>query len=178
MRASGSRPKKSWVALLVAARLPELVLSRPQGHDLTAMGAAPHTVVPGPQPASQVLGLEAKHVADVLEGEQPGAVGVLDPLLRLLEELLAARIARAGLPSIHVDGVLEHSDHESPLAVVLGPAAYAIEELRRQQRIGLEHRPEPLVGCVFTFLHSSGHPNTEFNTGYREKWWCVLTTVP
>src|SRR5262245_60844649 len=142
------------------------------------MGAAPHTVLPRPQPAPQVVGLEAEHIADVLEREQPSAVGMRDPLLGLLEELLAARVARAGLLSIDVDRVLEHGDHQTPLAVVLGPAAYTIEELRRQQRIGLEDRPEPLVGCVLTFLHSSGHPNTEFSPGYREKWWCVPTTVP
>src|SRR5262245_30371066 len=65
------------------------------------------------QPAPQVLGLDTEHVADVLEGEDPGALVALDPLLRVTEHLLPAGVAGACQLAVHIDGVLEHRDHQA-----------------------------------------------------------------
>src|SRR5204863_1044547 len=57
---------------LVAARFPELVVLGAQRHDVVA--AALDLVLPGPEPAPQVVGADVEHVADVLKREQPGAI--------------------------------------------------------------------------------------------------------
>src|SRR5437588_4347245 len=167
----------SRVARLVAARLAEVVPVRAQTHHLPAL-AATSTLLPRAQPPAQVVGVDVQDVADVLEREQPGAIGILDPRLRLLEELLAAGIAGLGLLAIDVDRVLEHGDHEPTLAVVLGPSPHAIEELRRQERVGLEDHPEPLVDCVFTFLHRELTLTPSIAEGIARRRWRVPTTVP
>src|SRR5205823_1094880 len=76
----------------------------------------------------------------------------LDPLLARLRLL---RVLRPGLLAVHVDRVLEHGDHETALAVMLAAPADPIEELRRQQGVGLEEPGQPVVGGVFTVLHLS-----------------------
>ena len=122
------------------------------GDDALRRLAAPRPILPRMEPASHVRGVDVEHVADVLEGEQPRAIAILDPLLRLPEQLLVARLLRPGLLPVHVHGVLEDCDHQPALAVVLDPPADSIEELRRQQGVGREQRTQSLL-CGFAFLH-------------------------
>src|SRR5207247_6026553 len=96
---------------------------------------------------------EPADMADGWEGEGAGLVGIVAPLLGLVEGLLGARVPRPGLLAVHVDRVLEHGDHETALAVMLAAPADPIEELRRQQGVGLEEPGQPLVDGVFTVFH-------------------------
>src|SRR5256712_9116123 len=138
---------------LVAAHLAQLVaLVAPQRDHLPAP-ALERALLPHTEPAPEIVGIEPEDVADVLEGEEPRLVGILDPLLGLVEELLAAGVLRPGLLAVHVDRVLEHGDHETALAVMLAAPADPIEELRRQQGVGLEEPGQPLVDGVFTVFH-------------------------
>src|SRR2546428_2820517 len=140
---------------LVAAHLAQLVaLVGPQRDHLSAP-ALERALLPHTEPTPEIVGIEPEDVADVLEGEEPALVGILDPLLGLVEELLAAGVLRPGLLAVHVDRVLEHGDHETALAVMLAAPADPIEELRRQQGVGLEEPGQPVVGGVFTVLHLS-----------------------
>src|SRR6185369_16496188 len=137
----------------VAARLAEfLALIRPEGHHVPTTRRA---LLQRMEPAPQIVGVDVEHVADVLKREEPAAVGIFDPLLGLAKELAAARILRPGLLAIDVDRVLEDGDHQAPLAIVLAAPAHAVEELRREERVGLEEPAEPLVDCVFTIFHLS-----------------------
>src|SRR5262249_46094530 len=50
---------------------------------------------PGTQARPQVAGVDAEHVADVLEREHPRAILALDPRLRVREERLSLAVPRA-----------------------------------------------------------------------------------
>src|SRR5262249_10352314 len=109
------------------------------------------------QPAADVSGVEVEHVADVLEGEEPRTIGVLDPLLRLAEELLVARILGRDLLAVNVDGVLQDGDHQASLAVELRAPANPPEVLRREECVGLEQTCEPIFESELSlFLHWTG----------------------
>src|SRR5436190_15544705 len=139
----------------VPARLLELLgLAGTERHHLTA---ARHVRprLPRAQTPAEVVGFEVEHVADVLERVEPGAVGVVEPLLRLEEELLAAGIVGRGLLAVNVHRVLEDRDHQPALPVVLPPPPDPIEVLRREQRIRLDQASQSLLYPVFTFLHRS-----------------------
>src|SRR5262245_29012424 len=150
----------------VAARLAEhLAVIRPEGYDGPTTR---HALLPRMETAPQVVGVDVEHVADVLEREEPAAVGIFDPLLGLAKELAAARVLRPSLLAVDVDRVLENGNHQAPLAVVLAAPAHAVEELRRQQRVGLEEPAEPLVDCVFTILHLR-------LSSPRSEYWCRVS---
>src|SRR5262245_49100963 len=80
--------------------------ARVQYDDLTGDTATGLTL-PRTQPIAQILGLETERDADVLEGEDPGRIGILDPRLGVQEELLALAIAGTRLLAVDVDRVLE-----------------------------------------------------------------------
>src|SRR5439155_25827777 len=96
-----------------------------------------------------------------LEGEQPRAIAILDPLLRFPEQLLVACLLRRRLLPVYVHRILEYRDHQPALAVVLDPPADAIEELRRQQCVGREQRTQS-PPCGFAFLHGY-EPDSSLN---------------
>src|SRR5205823_5372959 len=79
-------------------------VARRERDDLAAAAASG---APLSQAAPDVLGADLQGVADVLEGEQPGAVRGLDPVARLVEELAAAQVACVGILLVAVDGILE-----------------------------------------------------------------------
>jgi hypothetical protein len=95
--------------------------------------------------APQVLRLDTKDVADVQEREDPRAVGALDPVLGVLEELLAACVTRARELAVHIHRVFQHRDHQAALAVVLRPPGDPVEVLRRQDGVGHEQLGHPLL---------------------------------
>src|SRR5262249_9680853 len=142
---------------LRGVRLPQLVvlgLLGPQDDHLpTRLGLG--TLLDGAQAPTQVLGLDTEHIADILKGEDPAIVVALDPLLRILEELLATRIARSREFAEHIDGIFEHCDHQAALAIVLGPASDPIEVLRGEHRVRREEAGDPVFcsRCDVAIFH-------------------------
>src|SRR5262245_11117583 len=53
-----------------------------------------HVMPPRRQAAPQVLGVDLQRLADVLVGEEPSAIVRRDPLLGLVEQLLAVPVTR------------------------------------------------------------------------------------
>src|SRR5262249_11241188 len=76
--------------------LPQVIFRRVVGAELDHLPRRLRLPLDGTQPPSQVLALDAEHIADVLEGEDPRALVALDPLLRIMEHLLAPGIGRPG----------------------------------------------------------------------------------
>src|SRR5207249_3477959 len=95
--------------------------------------------------APHVLGADLERVADVLEGEEPGAVFRADPLASLIEHLVTARLPRVRVLLVTVDGVLQDGEHEQALALESALAAKRREELGRQENVRLEEARQPIV---------------------------------
>src|SRR5215475_9731660 len=108
-----------------------------------------------PQAAAQVLSLDSENVTDVLEGEDPAIVVALDPLLGVVEELLPSSIACSRQLAEHIDGVLEHCDHQAALTVILGPARNPVEVLRGEHGIWREEAGDPFLcsRCDVAIFH-------------------------
>jgi hypothetical protein len=80
----------------------------------------------------------------------------LDPLLCIVEQLLATRIiARSRELAEHVDGIFEHCDHQAALAIVLGAPSDPIEVLRGEHRVRREEPGDPLFcsRCNVAIFH-------------------------
>src|SRR5690242_10989775 len=103
----------------VPARLPELALVPLTDGDDGLPGPVLYLLLPRMQAAPEIVRVDVEHVADVLEREEPGPIGILDPLLGLPKELPRARVLRSRLLAVDVDRILEDSDHQSPFSVVL-----------------------------------------------------------
>ena len=124
-------------------------------HRSVRLGARPGWAQPAPslcaccfsvvQAAPQVLGVDAEHVADVLEREEPRPDRGSRSTLGILEQLPAAAVPRTRR--------LRYTSTASSSTAIIrrrSPSysrpAHPIEVLRRQQRVGLEQLGDPLFG--------------------------------
>src|SRR5690242_14622899 len=74
-------------------------------------------LAPLSEAAADVLRVDLERVADVLEGEEPGAIFRADPLARLVVHLAPAWIPGVRVLLVTVDGILEDGQHEKALAL-------------------------------------------------------------
>src|SRR5205814_4888727 len=129
-RAPGDRDRP------LGARLAEIVVRRRRDEELRS--TLEILLLPLPEPAADVLRVDLQGVADILEREEPGPILGRDPLARLVEDLLATRLPRVRVLLVAVDRVLEHGEHQEPLALETALAAECREELCREQHVRLE----------------------------------------
>src|SRR5262249_58716271 len=103
------------------------------------------TLTPLPETAPYVVGVDLEGLADVLEGEEPGAVHRQHPLPRLLEHLPPPRVAGVRVLLVAVDGILEHREHEEPLAFETTRPPECREVLCGEKNVAFEQSSQPTV---------------------------------
>src|SRR4030095_7881021 len=99
------------------------------------------------EPSPHVVGVDFEGIADVLEREEPGAVGRIHPLPGLLEDLRPARVAGMGILLVAVDRVLEDGEHQQPLALETAGTAKRRKVLSWEKNVGCEQACQPIVSA-------------------------------